>query len=325
MKIFKFFIVFFILICWSNCNSNKSNPTINSNYGNIQGKIRNALTDSMIVGAIINTNPPTSQVTSDSKGEYSIENIEAKSYIVSANKSGYISNSTNIEVFAGKVAKADISLTPAVSNSPPSIPHVVAPLDNSTVQTNSVTLSWSCTDPDNDPLKYDVYLSKTNPPTNIISSNQSAKSMTCCSLDSSTVYYWKVVAKDNKGGITSGNVWNFKTGRYSIPTFGLVAYYPFNSNANDESGNNFNGTVFGATLTTDRFGNTNRAYNFDGYDDEIQVIHAEALNIIGDISLSAWFNSIEAPLFRTCHTILIKRSQTSSLSFPYAISINYQY
>ena len=31
---------------------------------------------------------------------------------------------------------------------------------------------------------------------------------------------------------------------------GLVACYPFNTNANDESGNN-NGTVNGATLTTD--------------------------------------------------------------------------
>ena len=45
---------------------------------------------------------------------------------------------------------------------------------------------------------------------------------------------------------------------------GLVAYYPFNGNANDESGNGNNGTVNGATLTTDRFGNTNKAYSFNG-------------------------------------------------------------
>ena len=29
---------------------------------------------------------------------------------------------------------------------------------------------------------------------------------------------------------------------------GLVAYYPFSGNANDESGNGNNGTVFGASL-----------------------------------------------------------------------------
>jgi hypothetical protein len=50
-----------------------------------------------------------------------------------------------------------------------------------------------------------------------------------------------------------------------LPLNGLVAWYPFNGNANDESGNNRNGTIYGgATLTTDRFGNPNCAYDFDG-------------------------------------------------------------
>ena len=44
-----------------------------------------------------------------------------------------------------------------------------------------------------------------------------------------------------------------------VPTNGLVGYWPFNGNANDESGNGNNGTVNGATLTTDRFGNSNSA------------------------------------------------------------------
>jgi hypothetical protein len=51
-----------------------------------------------------------------------------------------------------------------------------------------------------------------------------------------------------------------------VPTNGLVGYWPFNGNANDISGNGNNGTVNGATLTTDRFGNTNSAYSFDGND-----------------------------------------------------------
>jgi hypothetical protein len=51
---------------------------------------------------------------------------------------------------------------------------------------------------------------------------------------------------------------------------GLVAHYPFNGNANDESGNGNHGTVHGAKLTQDRFGNPNSAYYFDGIDDERQ-------------------------------------------------------
>ncbi len=49
-----------------------------------------------------------------------------------------------------------------------------------------------------------------------------------------------------------------------IPTSGLIGYWPFNGNANDESGIGNNGTVNGATLCPDRFGNSNSAYSFDG-------------------------------------------------------------
>ena len=54
-----------------------------------------------------------------------------------------------------------------------------------------------------------------------------------------------------------------------IPSEGLVAYYPFNGNADDESQFNNHGTVNGAILTTDRFGNNDRAYSFDGDGDSI--------------------------------------------------------
>jgi len=43
---------------------------------------------------------------------------------------------------------------------------------------------------------------------------------------------------------------------------GLVAYYPFNDNANDESGNGNHWIVNRASLTKDRFGNFDSAYNF---------------------------------------------------------------
>lgn len=45
----------------------------------------------------------------------------------------------------------------------------------------------------------------------------------------------------------------------------LVAYYPFNGSANDESGNGNHGIVSAATTTTDRFGRANAAYDFKGF------------------------------------------------------------
>ena len=49
----------------------------------------------------------------------------------------------------------------------------------------------------------------------------------------------------------------------NIPTNGLVAYYPFNGNANDASGNNLHAQVLNAALSQDRFNSQNNSYFFD--------------------------------------------------------------
>ncbi len=71
---------------------------------------------------------------------------------------------------------------------------------------------------------------------------------------------------------------------------GLVGYWPFCGNANDESGNGNNGTVNGATLTTDRFGNPDSAYSFDGDDDFINIGNNEDLNFNNNFSISCFIN-----------------------------------
>ena len=63
-----------------------------------------------------------------------------------------------------------------------------------------------------------------------------------------------------------------------VPTNGLVGWWPFNGNANDESGNGNNGTVNGATLTSDRNGIANKAYSFDGIDDYINILFSSSLH-----------------------------------------------
>ena len=71
-----------------------------------------------------------------------------------------------------------------------------------------------------------------------------------------------------------------------VPTNGLVGWWPFNGNANDESGHGNNGTVIGATLITDR--NGLQAYKFDGIDDIINI-NSKAGNFgANDFSVSLW-------------------------------------
>ena len=70
---------------------------------------------------------------------------------------------------------------------------------------------------------------------------------------------------------------------------GLVAYYPFNGNANDESGNGNDGEVNGATLATDRNGDSGKAYSFDGVDDFIRVNSPNGLEAYEVKTISSWF------------------------------------
>lgn len=76
---------------------------------------------------------------------------------------------------------------------------------------------------------------------------------------------------------------------------GLEGWWPFNGNANDISGNGRNGSVTGATLTTDRFGNPNSAYLFSN-GNNINV----GASILGEtadkLSYSVWLKGT-GPIF----------------------------
>jgi hypothetical protein len=82
----------------------------------------------------------------------------------------------------------------------------------------------------------------------------------------------------------------FTASAQSWLTNGLIAYYPFNGNANDASGNGFNGTVYGATLSTNRFGYTNQAYLFGGPSAYITVPFSSTV-FSNDFTTSVWFKA----------------------------------
>lgn len=71
-------------------------------------------------------------------------------------------------------------------------------------------------------------------------------------------------------------------------TGNLIAFYPFNGNANDQTGGH-NGTLNGAILTKDRFGNPNQAFSFNGITDNIQISNSTSLNFGASITVSLWF------------------------------------
>jgi hypothetical protein len=99
---------------------------------------------------------------------------------------------------------------------------------------------------------------------------------------------------------------------------GLVGYWPFCGDANDESGNGNNGTVNGATLTSDRFGNPNSAYEFDGVNDNIQMASSQSLNS-SSVSISGWINASQLSGIRG---IISRWNQLNNPCYNYSVSLD---
>lgn len=97
------------------------------------------------------------------------------------------------------------------SNHIPFAPSLLTPALNVEIDGTSTTLSWSASDVDNDPLTFDVYLDTNAEPTTKVSENQSGTSFNATGLTPNSTYYFKVVVKDDKGGASIGQVWNFTT------------------------------------------------------------------------------------------------------------------
>jgi len=87
-------------------------------------------------------------------------------------------------------------------------------------------------------------------------------------------------------------VWTLSTVAQNVPSYlptnGLVGWWPFNGNANDESGNGNNGMVNGATLTNNRFDSNHTAYYFDGFSSGIVVENVILSNSPASYSINFW-------------------------------------
>lgn len=117
---------------------------------------------------------------------------------------------------------ATVSVEMERVNHSPEIPTVVSPADGASEQSLYTTLSWQGGDidtEDGDVLSYDVYFSANES----LVDAEDVSVLTCAdmgigycdpgtnSLEGTTNYYWKVIAKDSYGEITPGSVWSFTT------------------------------------------------------------------------------------------------------------------
>jgi TolB protein len=111
----------------------------------------------------------------------------------------------------------------SVNQAAPDVPSAPTPADGGTLDSLAIELSWICSDPDGDPISYDVYLDTSATP-EILVATVDTTSYAPVDLHYNSTYYWKVVATDTTGLATEGPVWSFSLGAdMVVPSCSLIA------------------------------------------------------------------------------------------------------
>ena len=169
----------------------------------------------------------------------SFSGISENAYIYTSVETGSGALIRRLDYDKSEIYRDDIPKTFAASvrcisnrefpNEPPSQPSNPTPENGATEQSNVSVLSWECSDPENEPLKYDVYFDTINPPAQVIT-GQVATTYDPGQLQPGKTYYWKIVAYDYINE-TEGIIWNFTT------TTNLPPAQPSDPNPPDQAGN----------------------------------------------------------------------------------------
>jgi len=119
----------------------------------------------------------------------------------------------------------------APPNQSPDAPSNPTPADGTSDAPTSQQLSWQGSDPDGQPLHYDLAFGATNPPP-LVASNLTITSYNPGRLVTDTTYYWIITATDGLSS-TVGPLWSFDTALEASPN--RAPDIPYNPNPADKT------------------------------------------------------------------------------------------
>jgi hypothetical protein len=165
------------------------------------------------------SNPPTEKIAANSSDrQVTIGNMQiGKTYfwlVVAKDSKGATTY--------GDIWK--LMVTEDASNKPPTKPSNPIPRNNSIINSTNTVLTWDCSDPDGDAVKYDIYFSN-----RLVASDVTDKMYNPGTLGFGYTYNWQIYAKDTKGAVTIGDLWTFKVERTNQAPAKASNPYPANN------------------------------------------------------------------------------------------------
>lgn len=119
-------------------------------------------------------------------------------------------SSKNIESGFSTISQFYTEEIPNTNNLPFSPANVTPFIGQNFDGVSTISLAWTASDVDNDPLIFDVYFGNDKNALTLISENTVNTTLDVTAATANTTYYWKVIAKDDKDAQTSSPVWEFK-------------------------------------------------------------------------------------------------------------------
>ncbi len=179
-------------------------------YGSISGQVLNKKDGRPINKAAIRLNPSGRTLQTDTTGRFRFDTILAGKYTLQATKEAFRDELTTADV-SGSYGTATV-LYMVNENPPPTAPLLVAP--TTSISAIATVLKWKSTDPNKDPLTYDVVITRegSTAPTQLVT-GISADSLVVQGLAYGTTYYWQVTVSDGVNLVT-GKMWSFRTGAF---------------------------------------------------------------------------------------------------------------
>lgn len=211
MKAIKLQVFLFLMVMiFTSCEDDKVDI---GKYGSLSGIILNGTDYSPLSGVLISTSPSSSAVITDAEGKFNLEKVVEGEVSITARKKDFLSSSVNVAVYEGENTPITLYLLKDEKNVGGVTIYDPIPGNGAVDQLTAFTLKWSVEQQNKDKqLVYTVYYFESGSIVQkVAGENLTLKEVPIVNLNSSTIYYWYVVAKYEGSIVANSPTWSFKT------------------------------------------------------------------------------------------------------------------